>query len=124
MDDEGDAWLTYAEAGQRLGVSPEAVRAKAIRRGWRRQQGNDGKARVQLPFDPVDRVVNARSTPVRKSVDPALVHALEGHVASLKTENERLAAALETLKAELAAANARASEESAFRRGAQRDAKG
>ena len=116
MDDEGDAWLTYAEAGQRLGVSPEAVRAKAIRRGWRRQHGNDGKARVRLPFDagePVDRAVNTQSTPVRKSVDPALVHALEGHVASLKTENERLAAALETLKAELAAANARASEESA-----------
>jgi hypothetical protein len=26
-------WLTYAEAGERLGVSPEAVRAKAIRKG-------------------------------------------------------------------------------------------
>jgi hypothetical protein len=38
---------------------------------------------------------------------------LRDHVASLKAENERLAAALETLKAELAAANARASEERA-----------
>jgi hypothetical protein len=26
-------WLPYAEAGERLGVSTEAVRAKAIRKG-------------------------------------------------------------------------------------------
>jgi chromosome segregation ATPase len=50
---------------------------------------------------------------VRKSVDPALVHALEGHVASLKAELEHRAAEIDTLKAQLAAAEARANEESA-----------
>jgi len=134
MDDEGDAWLTYAEAGQRLGVSPEAVRAKAIRRGWRRQHGNDGKARVRLPFDagePVDRAVNTQSTPVRKSVDPALVHALEGHVASLKAEIEHRAAEIDALKAQLAGAEAKSERRgrqdragNRRRRGAQRDAEG
>ena len=110
---KGDVWLTYAEAGQRLGVSPEAVRAKAIRRGWRRQHGNDGKTRLRLPFEPVDHAGNARSTPVHKSVDPAVVHALEGHVASLKAEIEHRAAEIDALKAQLAGAEARASDEAA-----------
>jgi hypothetical protein len=45
MEDSSGEWLTYAEAGDRLGVSPEAVRAKAARKrmaagksamtGWR-----------------------------------------------------------------------------------------
>jgi hypothetical protein len=104
MDDEGDVWLTYAEAGQRLGVSPEAVRAKAIKRGWRRQHRNDGKTRVRLPFEPVDHPVNARSTPVRKLVDRALVHALEAHVETLKAQLAEETATLRehnaTLKAE------------------------
>jgi hypothetical protein len=42
-------WLTYAEAGERLGVSPEAIRARAIRGHWRRQVGNDGLARIVVP---------------------------------------------------------------------------
>src|SRR6516165_3215 len=103
MDDEGDAWLTYAEAGQRLGVSAEAVRAKAIRRGWRRQNANDGRTRVLLPVEAstgVERPVNVRSPYVRKSVDPALMHALESHIKTLQGE-------IETLKEQLSAAEAR-----------------
>lgn len=44
-------WLTYAEAAERLGIKPESVKKRAIRRGWPRQQGNDGLARVRLPDD-------------------------------------------------------------------------
>jgi hypothetical protein len=29
MEDDGGGWFTYREAGDRLGMSPEAVRAKA-----------------------------------------------------------------------------------------------
>jgi hypothetical protein len=108
MEDSDGGWLTYHEAGDRLGVSPEAVRAKAARKRFRRQIGNDGLARVWLPGDerpagdlpvtararePGDRPVMPRSSPGRKPVDAATIKALEAHV--------------ETLKAQLAAAEAR-----------------
>jgi hypothetical protein len=105
MEDSGDSWLTYAEAGQRLGVSPEAARAKAARKRWRRQVGNDGLARVLLPGDlpvtarsrtPRDRPVTSRSTPGHVQ----LIKTLESHVESLKAQ-------LATTEARLAAADAR-----------------
>ncbi len=37
-------WLTYEEAGVRLGVTPEAARRRAIRGKWARMAGNDGHA--------------------------------------------------------------------------------
>ena len=37
------SWLSYTEAGERLGMSAEAVRTKARRAGWRRMPGNDGE---------------------------------------------------------------------------------
>jgi|SRR5271166_3859628 len=100
MEDNGGAWLTYAEAGDRLGVSPEAVRAKAARKRWRRQIGNDGLARVWLPDgertagdlpvttrarEPGDRPVTPRSSPARKP-DAATIKALEAHVETLKEQ--------------------------------------
>jgi hypothetical protein len=42
----GPVWLTYVELGDRLGITPDAARQKAIRGRWRKQKGNDGKARV------------------------------------------------------------------------------
>jgi hypothetical protein len=87
-------WLTYAEAGERLGVSPEAIRARAIRGHWRRQVGNDGLARVMVPAEilraPDQRPVNGRSTPVRKAGDPATLNALREHNETLKGEVELL----------------------------------
>ena len=38
--------LSYAELAERLGVSSEAARAVARRRGWQRVQGNDGRTTV------------------------------------------------------------------------------
>jgi hypothetical protein len=96
MNDESGAWLTYAEAGDRLGITPEAARSRAKRLGWRRQLGNDGRALVWAalePRPPGDRPVTPRSPPGRKpdaQPDASLVRALEAHVATLK---EQLAAA-------------------------------
>ena len=91
-------WLTYAEAGERLNVSPEAIRARAIRGHWRRQVGNDGLARVTVPPEilrtPDQRPVNGRSTPVRKVGDPATLNALREHNETLKREVDRLMAEL------------------------------
>ena len=41
--------LTYKQAADKLGVSAQAVRQKAIRGRWPRTKGNDGQARVQVP---------------------------------------------------------------------------
>src|SRR5271166_1567196 len=99
MEDNGGAWLTYAEAGDRLGVSPEAVRAKAARKRWRRQIGNDGLARVWLPDEertasdrqvttrarkPGEPPVTTRSPRAHHPADPALVTALESHIKTLQ----------------------------------------
>jgi len=90
MGDSTTQWMTYAEAGERLGVSAEAVRHRVIRGHWRRQVGNDGLARIILPDDlpaPVERPLNGLSPPVRK---PSMLEVLREHIAPLKADNERL----------------------------------
>jgi len=90
MGDSTTQWMTYAEAGERLGVSAEAVRHRVIRGHWRRQVGNDGLARIILPDDlpaPVERPLNGLSPPVRK---PSMLEVLREHIATLKADNERL----------------------------------
>ena len=122
-----DDWLTYAQAAERLNLTVEAVRLRALRGRWKKTIGNDKRPRIRLPdgwSNEIQTTVERRERKPRNdgrtTVERAFVTALEGHVASLKTENERLAAALDILKAELgarsselAAAHARASDESA-----------
>ena len=108
MDEE---WLTYAAIADRLGVTPEAARSRAKRSGWRRQMGNDGRARVLAviePRPPGDHPVTDPSPSGRKPVDPALVTALEAHIATLKADVERLEAQLAGAGVDLAAERARA----------------
>ena len=90
-------WMTYGEAAVRLGVTPEAVRRRAFRAKWARQPGNDGRTRVRVPDDaPVTR------SPTALPDTPALVLALEAHIATLKTDIERLTTELAGERAELA----------------------
>jgi hypothetical protein len=96
-----DKWLIYEQVAERLQVTLRAARARAFRGRWSKIQGNDGRARVRLPDEPLAPAREpARGVSVCPT-DAALVDALESHVASVKTENERLASALDTLKAEL-----------------------
>jgi hypothetical protein len=44
-------WMTYTEAGVRLGINAEAVRRRADRGKWARMPGNDGRTRVLVPED-------------------------------------------------------------------------
>ena len=74
-------WMTYADAGTRLGINAEAVRRRADRGKWARMPGNDGRTHVQVPDD-------ARATqalPIRADTG-ALVTTLEAHIVTLKTE--------------------------------------
>jgi hypothetical protein len=49
--DSGDiTWMTYADLGRARGISTASAKRLAIRRRWRRHQGNDGTARVAVPI--------------------------------------------------------------------------
>src|SRR6516162_4884179 len=102
MDDDSTAqWLTYEEAGERLRVSVAAVRARALRGGWRRQPGNDGKARVLITQEAVRAAAERPSSPRAKPAKSDLVGVLRAHVGTLKADVARL-------EGELAHAQARA----------------
>jgi hypothetical protein len=93
----GDEWLTYREAAERIGSTPEAIRYRAMRGKWQRRRGNDGRARIQLPDDPNPvRTPSAQPvrTPSELRADFALLHALEAHNATLKADIEKLEALL------------------------------
>ena len=74
-------WMSYAEAAVRLGVSLEAARRRAIRGKWPRMPGNDGRTRVQVPDE-----LHPPRTPDVRGQESEVVHALEAHIATLKTE--------------------------------------
>ena len=88
-----EEWLSYAELGERLGVSPEAARQKAIRARWQRRMTNDGKR--QILVDVADVMVASpprkpreapddRPTPEAHPSDAQTIAALDAHIATLK----------------------------------------
>ena len=91
-------WLTYREASERLGSNIEAVRQRAIRCRWPRTLGNDKRARIQIPegFEGPLREAPRKGNdrPPRRAderpLERPLIKALEAHVETLK---EQLAAA-------------------------------
>ena len=112
---EGE-WLTYREAAERLGSTAEAIRYRAMRGKWPRRRGNDGRARIQLPDDPNPvRTPSAQPvrTPSEPRADPALLHALEAHNATLKADVERLEAQLAAAEARTTTAEARLEKQAA-----------
>jgi hypothetical protein len=101
-------WFTYKQAAEKLNVSPEALRQRAVRGRWERTIGNDKRIRVRLPDGWRDslrasidqprkrtlRVLSERVPPKR------VIEMLEAHVETLKTH-------VEHLKAQLGAAETR-----------------
>jgi len=100
--------LTYAELAEALKITPASANKLARRKRWPRVPGNDGKARVSAPDEalvrrdspPPSPPASPRDVPPvsptdspRDSPPDKLIKALEAHV--------------ETLKAQLAAAEAR-----------------
>ena len=82
-------WLTYAAAGERLGLRPESVRQKAFRNHWPKRLGNDGFAQVKLdiaetlaaapPRRPRSGLVAAERLRDRSTLsDPSATHGRSG----------------------------------------------
>jgi hypothetical protein len=115
--------LTYAELAQALGITAASAKRLAIRRGWPKQPGNDGRARVAVPVErllrpnPIgdddasddpddgtsDSTGEAASDDTSESAGglTSVVNVLTQHI-------ERLAKEIENLKVERDAAQARA----------------
>jgi DNA primase len=103
-----EEWFTYSDLGERLNISPEAVRQKAIRHRWPRRTANDGKTQVRVDLQDVVATMPQRRTkepsdtrptpdqpPVEHPSDTRTIEALENHIATLKdmvAKSEALAA--------------------------------
>jgi chromosome segregation ATPase len=99
-------WLTYAQIGERFGLGTEAARTRVRRLGWRTQPGNDGRTLAMVPDDVDLRPAGARAggpagdhAPDRD--ETALTGLLTGALATLE-------GAVEALREQLDATNARA----------------
>jgi type I site-specific restriction endonuclease len=93
-----EEWLTYSDLGERLGISSEAARQKAIRYRWRRRTNNYGKAEVFVdlvevreqmerlpPRKPKDnQPSDSRQTPEEQPSDAQTFAALDAHIETLK----------------------------------------
>ena len=93
-----EEWLTYSDLGERLGISSEAARQKAIRYRWRRRTNNFGKAEVlvdlvemreHLVRFPTRKPKNEqpsddRQTTVDQESDAQTFAALDAHIETLK----------------------------------------
>ena len=114
-----DKWMTYAELGGLMGCSADAARARAVRRRWRRQVGNDGTARVLVPDDEdlkprrtgyggaaVPRTLlptSAPTLPPTYTTDPELLQRLD-RLQALQAEMTEMARKFGATEAELRAA--------------------
>lgn len=92
-----EQWLSYSELGERLGVSAEAARQKAIRSRWRRQTANDGRTQVLVDIEELRVATTPRkpkevsddrptpnATPDQHPADDRTFDALEAHIATLR----------------------------------------
>jgi hypothetical protein len=98
-------WFTYRQAAELLSVSTEAVRQRAKRGRWQKTLGNDKRTRIRPPEGWNDIVRTSDNIGLRtrvvdeRGLASQLIRALEAHV--------------ETLKAQLAAAEQRAEKQAA-----------
>jgi hypothetical protein len=98
-------WFTYRQAAELLSVSTEAVRQRAKRGRWQKTLGNDKRTRIRPPEGWNDSVgtTDGRAWRARVADERGLanqvIRALEAHV--------------ETLKAQLLAAEQRAEKQAA-----------
>src|SRR3982751_491048 len=101
----GDAavWLTYAELGDRLGISPASAKRRANRRKWSKRIGNEGLSLVAVPVEVLEagsrgRDVAGDDTEDDAGDDPSDYRLLAEY---LKTELQEAKATVLTIRADL-----------------------
>lgn len=107
--------MTYAEIEEALSLKPASARQLVRRQGWRRIPGNDGRTRIEIPFEEFERAlkrgveapVDAEETETDAPVESAVESPLEGAlVTALTSHIERLERALADSETALSAATA------------------
>lgn len=75
MSDAGDGtrWMTYAELAKVRGITKSSATRLAFRKGWPRQTGNDGQARVAVPA--AAQISSPDSIPgITDAITPDIIH--------------------------------------------------
>lgn len=93
-------WLTYPEASRVLGIKAESIARYALKKGWRRREGNDKRVQVAIPLELILRA-EAQSEDQEEQA-PAIAAVLQNIVDSERQARSELA----KVQAELAAAKA------------------
>jgi len=103
-DESGGAWLTYAEAGKRFGISAAAARQMSRRRGWQRRTPNMYGARAEI-LVPTDALPSAPvPQPEAVQTPNGQDHGLQGPTAAitlLERENAILRDTVDDLRRRL-----------------------
>lgn len=104
-----EVWMNYTALGQLWGMSPEAARTRARRGRFQRRVGNDGQAEVLVDTAaPIRKPRPPRAGGQTQTVPPLTTPDKESPPAATVTLLEALQAHVDTLKGELAKADARA----------------
>ena len=99
----GPTWMTYRQAADQLGLTPEAVAARARRRHWPKRKNparNDDLIEILVPGeDLAEALAKARKRPQERQ-QPDVGAAVQAAVAPLQALLEREAADRRTLQAQ------------------------
>jgi hypothetical protein len=110
LNSDQECWVTYADAGKLLGISTQAARMLAKRRGWARRTPNAYGDRA-LILVPPDAIEQARSA----SVGVRTAHTHDSDQAELSQNDQvhvqALESAIETLREQLETAHQQVKEE-------------
>jgi hypothetical protein len=105
MEDNSDTvWMTYDEAGRRLGIKSDSVRRRAASRKWPKRMGNDRLARVGIPASVIPDAIpdvmdenpdESGSIKERLASAESKIQGLQARLSDTQSERDRLARLLE-----------------------------
>jgi hypothetical protein len=104
MESDQNRWLTYAEVGRLLGISPSAARMHAKRRGWQRRSPNAIGAHAMV-LVPDHVAVQPRAVAEQRTFVAHMVNEPNGVD---QANVQAISAAIEALREQLTIANERA----------------
>lgn len=86
--------LAYAELVEAPGITPASAKRLAIRRGWSRTAGNNGKARVSMPTERLETERAVPSDITRDDVGDTAGDVAGGNTGAVTSDSPDLSAAV------------------------------